>query len=91
MHPSKQLDQLQAIDLERDAQRRRLKQVVAALTEPETLRAAESAVADAQVQAAHVRARRQDLELEIKTLEDKAASVEERLYSGRVTNPTERT
>jgi predicted nucleic acid-binding Zn-ribbon protein len=89
MHPSKQLDQLQAIDLERDAQRRRLKQVVAALTEPETLRAAESAVADAQAQAAHVRARRQDLELEIKTLEDKAASVEERLYSGQVKNPKE--
>lgn len=89
MHPSKQLVQLQTLDLERDAQRRRLKQVLAALTEPEALRAAESAVTAAQAQAAHVRARRQDLELEIKTLEDKVASVEERLYSGQVKNPKE--
>ena len=40
MHPSKQLLQLQTHDLERDAKRRRLKQVVAALAEPEALRAA---------------------------------------------------
>ena len=89
MHPSKQLDQLQTIDLERDAQRRRLKQVLAALAEPEALRTAESAVAAAQAQAAHARARRQDLELEIKTLEDKTASVEARLYGGQVKNPKE--
>jgi hypothetical protein len=89
MHPSKQLDQLQTLDLERDARRRRLKQVLAALAEPEALRAAESAVTAAQAQAAHVRARRQDLELEVKTLEDKTASVEERLYSGQVKNPKE--
>lgn len=89
MHPSKQLDQLQALDLERDARRRRLKQVLAALAEPEALRIAESAVISAQAQVAHARAHRQDLELETKTLEDKVASVEERLYSGQVKNPKE--
>jgi len=89
MHPSKQLDQLQTLDRERDAQRRRLKQVLAALAEPEALRVAESAVTAAQAQVAHAGARRQDLELEIKTLEDKVASVEERLYSGQVKNPKE--
>jgi predicted nucleic acid-binding Zn-ribbon protein len=89
MHPSRQLDQLQTLDLERDAHRRRLKQVLAALAEPEALRAAELAVTAAHAQAAHVRARRQDLELETQTLEDKVTSVEERLYSGQVKNPKE--
>jgi predicted nucleic acid-binding Zn-ribbon protein len=89
MHPSKQIDQLQTLDLERDAHRRRLKQVLAALAEPEALRAAELAVTAAHAQAAHVRARRQDLELETQTLEDKVTSVEERLYSGQVKNPKE--
>ena len=89
MHPSKQLLQLQTHDLERDAKRRRLKQVVAALAEPEALRAAATAVTAAQTETARARVRRRDLELEIKTLEAKAASVEERLYGGQVKNPKE--
>ncbi len=89
MHPSKQLLQLETLDLERDAKRRRLKQVVAALAEPEALRAAATAVTAAQAETARARARRQDLELEIKTLEAKVTSVEERLYGGQVKNPKE--
>jgi predicted nucleic acid-binding Zn-ribbon protein len=89
MHPAKQLLQLQTVDLERDAKRRRLKQVLAALVEPEALRAAAVATAAAQTEVAHARARRQDMELETKTLDAKIASVEERLYSGQVKNPKE--
>jgi predicted nucleic acid-binding Zn-ribbon protein len=89
MHPSKQLLQLQTVDLERDAKRRRLKQVLAALAEPDALRAAAVAVTAAQAEVARARARRQDLDLEAKTLGAKITSVEERLYSGRVKNPKE--
>jgi predicted nucleic acid-binding Zn-ribbon protein len=89
MHPSKQLLQLQTVDLERDAKRRRLKHVLAALAEPEALRAAAVAVTAAQAEVARARARRQDLDLEAKTLGAKITSVEERLYSGRVKNPKE--
>ena len=91
MHPSKQLFELQTLDLERDAKYRRLKAVIASLTEPETLRAATEAVTAAQADVTCVRTRRQDLELEIKALEAKIASVEERLYSGKVKNPKELT
>jgi predicted nucleic acid-binding Zn-ribbon protein len=91
MHPSKQLFQLQTLDLERDAKYRRLKAVIAALAEPEALRGAAEAVSVAQADVAHARTRRKGLELEVKTLEAKIASVEERLYSGRVKNPKELT
>jgi predicted nucleic acid-binding Zn-ribbon protein len=91
MHPSKQLLELQTLDLERDARYRRLKAVLASLTEPEELQAAAEAVSAAQAAATLARTRRKDLELEVKTLEAKIASVEERLYSGRVKNPKELT
>jgi predicted nucleic acid-binding Zn-ribbon protein len=91
MHPSKQLFQLQTLDLERDAKYRRLKAVIAALAEPEALRAAAEAVSAAQADVANARASRQGLELKVKTLEAKMALVEDRLYSGKVKNPKELT
>jgi len=91
MHPAKQLFELQTLDLERDAKYRRLKAVIASLTEPDTLRVATEAVTTAQADVTSIRARRQDLELEVKTLEAKIATVEERLYSGKVKNPKELT
>jgi len=91
MHPSKQLFQLQTLDLERDVKYRRLKAVIASLAEPDALRVATGAVAAAHADVARVRSRRQDLELEVKTLEAKIALVEERLYSGQVKNPKELT
>jgi predicted nucleic acid-binding Zn-ribbon protein len=89
MHPAKQLLQLQTLDLERDAQYRRLKQVIASLAEPETLRIAAAEVTAAQAVVTRAHARKQDLELEAQTLDAKIASVDERLYSGRVKNPKE--
>ena len=91
MHPSKQLFQLQTLDQERDAKYRRLKAVIAALAEPEALRAAAETVRAAQADVANARTRRRDLELKVKTLEAKMALVEERLYSGQVKNPKELT
>jgi predicted nucleic acid-binding Zn-ribbon protein len=89
MHPAKQLLQLQSLDLDRDAKHRRVKQVIAALTEPGTLRAAATEVTTAQAEAARARVYRQDLDLQAQTLDTKITSVEERLYSGKVKNPKE--
>jgi len=91
MHPSKQLYQLQLLDLDRDAKYRRCKVVIASLNEPEALREAAAALSVAQAEVARARARRRDQELEIKTLEAKIANTEDRLYSGRVRNPKELT
>jgi predicted nucleic acid-binding Zn-ribbon protein len=91
MHPSKQLLQLQTLDLERDAKYRRLKAVIASLAEPDALRVASETVTAAQANVARARTHRRDLELQVKTLEAKIASVEERLYSGKVKNPKELT
>jgi hypothetical protein len=89
MHPAKQLLQLQTLDLERDAQYRRLKLVIASLAEPETLRTAAAEITAAQAVVTRTHTRKQDLELEAQTLAAKIASVDERLYSGRVKNPKE--
>lgn len=89
MHPSKQLFQLQTLDLERDAKHRRLQVVIASLNEPEALRNAAATLASAQAELTRARTQRKDLELEIQTLEAKISSVEERLYSGQVKNPKE--
>jgi len=91
MHPSRQLYELQALDLERDAKHRRLKVVIASLNEPEALRNAMTALASAHVQMAQARAKHRNQELEIQTLEAKIKSVEERLYSGLVKSPKELT
>jgi predicted nucleic acid-binding Zn-ribbon protein len=89
MHPAKQLLQLQTLDLERDAKYRRLKQVIASLAEPEALRMAAGEITAAQAAVTRAHTRKQDLELEAQTLDAKIASVDERLYSGRVKNPKE--
>lgn len=86
-----QLYDLQQVDLERDRLRRRLKEIVSQLGETEELRQARATVERLQSQLGQQRARRRDLELETQTLEAKIASVEERLYGGRVTNPKELT
>jgi predicted nucleic acid-binding Zn-ribbon protein len=91
MHPSKQLLQLQTLDLERDAKHRRLKLVIASLNEPEVVRNAAAALTSAQAEVTRARTQHRDLELEIQALEAKIASVEERLYSGQVKNPKELT
>jgi len=89
MHPAKQLLQLQMLDLERDAKYRRLKQVIAALAEPEALRTAADEITAAQSAVTRAHTHKQDLDLEAQTLDAKIASTDERLYSGRVKNPKE--
>lgn len=82
-----ELYQLQVLDLERDRLRRRLKEILGQLGETEELRAARASLEHIQAELNNWRVRQKDLELETQTLEAKIASVEERMYSGRVANP----
>jgi hypothetical protein len=89
MHTAQQLYHLQEIDLERDKRHHRLKEILGQLGEPRELRDARAAVERLQAQLAEQHTRQKGLELETQSLDAKIASVDERLYSGRVTNPKE--
>jgi hypothetical protein len=89
MNRSQLLYRLQTIDLEMGNGKRRLEEVEAGLGESEELRQARRALQKAKDELNHWRTTLRDLELEAKSLTAKITSVEERLYSGRVTNPKE--
>ena len=89
MNRSDQLYRLQTIDLERSNGERRLEEVEAGLGESEELRQARRVLQKAEDELNHWRTTLRDLELETRSLTAKITSVEERLYSGRVTNPKE--
>jgi len=89
MNRSDQLYRLQTIDLERSNGERRLEEVEAGLGESEELRQARRVLRKAEDELNHWRTTLRDLELETRSLTAKITSVEERLYSGRVTNPKE--
>lgn len=80
---------LQTTDTELDEKAKRLQQIDAALGDAPNLDAARAAHADAQKRLAALRAQLHDSELQALALDAKIQSLEERLYSGRVTNPKE--
>jgi len=91
MSQVQQLYQLQQIDTEMREKKQRLGEVLRAQKETKALLAArkrlETAVADLQTW----QSKRQDLDLELQSLKNKAKSAERRLYSGSVKNPKELT
>jgi len=89
MNKSHLLYRLQTIDLEITNSKRRLEEVKASLGKSEELRQARRALQKAKDELNRWRTTLRDLELEAKSLTAKITSVEERLYSGRVTNPKE--
>jgi predicted nucleic acid-binding Zn-ribbon protein len=89
MNRSHLLYRLQTIDLEIGKGKRRLEEVEASLGEGEELRQARRALQKAEDELNRWRTTLRDLELETKSLSAKITSVEEGLYSGRVTNPKE--
>ena len=89
MNRSHLLYRLQTIDLEIGHGQRRLGEVEAGLGESEELRQARRAVQKAEDELSRWRTTLRDLELEARSLTAKITSAEERLYSGRVTNPKE--
>jgi len=80
---------LQTTDAELDDKTKRAQEVEDALANDPNLIAAHSAHDDTQKRLSASRAQMHDRELEAKTLDAKIKGIEERLYSGRVTNPKE--
>jgi predicted nucleic acid-binding Zn-ribbon protein len=89
MSRTQHLYQLQQVDLEIEGASRRLKEIAASLVESNELKQARKMVVEAQARLAKRRARMKDLDLEVSSLSHKIETDEQRLYSGRVTNPKE--
>lgn len=84
-----QLFQLQKLDTEIDEKKKRLGEVLKAQKEPQSLLAARQRAETAAVQLNEWQAKRAELKVEIDSLNTKAQNSENRLYSGKVTNPKE--
>ena len=80
---------LQTTDTELDDKTKRTRQVDDALANDPNFAAARTANDDAQKRLGVLRAQMHDRELEAKTLDAEFKNIEERLYSGHVTNPKE--
>ncbi|HET91677.1 MAG TPA: hypothetical protein ENN99_13195 [Chloroflexi bacterium] len=83
------LYQLQKLDNEGDVKKRRLQEVEAALRESDILKQARQALKSAEAQVHRWSVRQRDLELETRSLADKIARSEQRLYGGAIQNPKE--
>jgi predicted nucleic acid-binding Zn-ribbon protein len=84
-----QLYRLQQVDTEISAKKTRLKEVIQLQREPERLRAARERAAKALATLRENQALLEDLNLEVGGVNAKAKRSEQRLYSGKVTNPKE--
>ena len=89
MSKAETLYRLQIIDLEIDERSRRLKEAKAILEGNEELGRARQALQDGEKKLSRQRTRLRDQELEMRSLANKIASVEDRLYGGRIKNPKE--
>ena len=89
MSQTRVMYRLQKIDLELDAQRRRMREINAALEQDGGLGQARAEVATLQDALHKQETRSTDLNLEIKAITDQAAQLNDRLYGGRVNNPKE--
>lgn len=84
-----QLYRLQQIDTEIREKKQRLGEVLRAQKEPEALLAARHQAETAAAELQQWQIRHKDLSLELSSLNNKARSSENRLYSGNVRNPKE--
>ncbi|MEP7200083.1 MAG: hypothetical protein ABI874_09715, partial [Chloroflexota bacterium] len=83
------LAQLQAVDGELDAARKRLRELDQLLAERHILDAADTTARAASAVAAERRSQLRDRELELKSLETRIAELDQRLYGGRIRNTKE--
>lgn len=80
---------LQDIDLELDSLKMRLAEIEGALGETEELIEARAVVEEKEQRLKELRSRQSDQEMSVEDVRGKARKVDERLYSGTVTNPKE--
>lgn len=83
------LHALQSTDISIESIRHRLVEIEASLGESERLFQARAAFEAAQDAVKHTQTRLRELELETKSLNEKIAQVNQRLYSGMIHNPKE--
>ena len=89
MSVSKQLYQLQEIDLELEANEQALARVISQLGESQVVVAARNELTRESQRLEELRQQQHSMEWEIDDRTVKLAAVEEKLYSGRITNPKE--
>jgi hypothetical protein len=89
MTKAEMLYRLQTIDLEINERNRRLEEVKAGLGGNEELRRLRQALQEGERRLSRQRTKLRDRELEMRSLANKIALVEDRLYSGRIKNPKE--
>lgn len=89
MNQPEKLYQLQEIDLNMLRSRQRLQVIAAELGRNEAVQAAQAQVERAQKTLTPLQTRARDLDLEIRSNQEKARLTEENLYSGAVKNPKE--
>jgi len=89
MSKAETLYRLQTIDLEIEERSRRLKEVKASLKGNEELQQVQQALQGGEKKLSRQRTKLHDRELEMRSLTNKIASVEDRLYSGHIKNPKE--
>lgn len=86
-----QLYKLQQFDSKIDATKKRLQEISANLTETESLKLARTNVAKSQTAYKQIKVKVTDLDLEVKSIQQKIKQHENRLYSGKLVNPKEAT
>ena len=89
MNLPRALHTLQTIDLDLETKAKRLQAVQASIGEAAALDAARSVLDQAEAALRHAQSRQQELDLEVRSLEQKVTNSERDLMSGRVRNPKE--
>jgi predicted nucleic acid-binding Zn-ribbon protein len=87
MKQAEALYQLQQVDLQIVKQQKRLDEIAAQLGDRQPIDAAQLTVTQANQQIAPLRTQTRDLDLELKSVQQKAQQSEQQLYSGSVKNP----
>lgn len=89
MSQTRALYRLQKLDLDLESRRSHAREVTAALEDDRALQAAQAEVAALEGQLRPQEARAADLTLEIKSVIEQTRQLNDRLYSGAVSNPKE--
>jgi len=89
MNVVRQLNRLQEVDLELESDERTLSQIVRQIGESEAITRARAELASMRQQLEELKRQQHAKEWEIEDLTNKIAPAEEKLYSGRITNPKE--
>jgi len=89
MSTARQLHQLQELDLELESNEQALNQLVSQLGESQAVIKAREELVSAQQYLEKLRKQQHSTEWEIEDITTRVATDEERLYSGRITNPKE--